>query len=162
MRRTFLRCSLRRQQPWLGSRRFDDHGDAVLLRACSQPGACWGAWRYVRYLAAVHYFARATDDGRLRASGKRGQAIALLRGEARNRWLRPGAWPGLFARRGRSHRHVYPRAERGETRQISDSWYALPADQPRSSPDTARLLLADCSRVVLRSSCQPVADPVAI
>jgi hypothetical protein len=31
-----LRCSLRRQQPWLGSRRFDDPCDVFLLRACSQ------------------------------------------------------------------------------------------------------------------------------
>ena len=31
MRRTFLRCSLQQQQPSLGSRRFDDHGDPFLL-----------------------------------------------------------------------------------------------------------------------------------
>jgi hypothetical protein len=57
MRRTFLRCSLRRQQPSLGSRRFDNQCDAVLLRACSQgwarprggPGAMFTArWDALR------------------------------------------------------------------------------------------------------------------
>jgi hypothetical protein len=79
----------------------------------------------------------------------------------RSRSLSPISRPPLGAS-GRSHPHGCQQAERDEPRQISDSWYALPADQPRSSPDTARLLLADRGRVVLRSSCQPVADPVAI
>jgi hypothetical protein len=42
MRRTFLRCSLRRQQPWLGSRRFDDLCDPsswVQVAQCRVPAA---------------------------------------------------------------------------------------------------------------------------
>jgi hypothetical protein len=42
MRRTFLLCSLRQQQPWLGSRRFDDlcdHSSCVHVR---RPGVRWG------------------------------------------------------------------------------------------------------------------------
>ena len=54
MTRTFLRCSLRRQQPSLGSRRFDDHCDpshlptgssdqAIVLRSITRrpPAAPW-------------------------------------------------------------------------------------------------------------------------
>jgi hypothetical protein len=45
MRRTFLLCSLRQQQPWLGSRRFDDPWDHSSCVHVRRPGVRWGVGR---------------------------------------------------------------------------------------------------------------------